>query len=160
MIARHAGTLHRRQWVPRPLDDVFAFFARPENLAEITPSWLGFRLLTPGPLVMRRGLEIDYRIRMLGWPIRWRSAITAYDPPHAFCDVQVRGPYRRWEHCHRFHADGRGTLVEDVVRYEPPLGPFGVLLDVAFIRRQLAAIFDYRQRCIEQRFGAGPVAGA
>lgn len=160
MIVRPVRTLERRQWVARDREEVFSFFERPENLPLITPPWLGFRILTPGPLTMRRGLVIDYAVRVLGRPARWRSCIEEYDPPHGFRDVQVIGPYRRWDHRHRFRHEGDGTLIEDVVVYEPPLGPLGVLLDAVMIRRQLAAIFDYRHRRVEDLFGVGRTARA
>ena len=157
-LARAVRTLHRRQWVPRPLETVFDFFEHPENLALITPPWLGLRLRTPGPLTMRAGLVIDYHVRALGWTTRWRSLIAEYDPPYGFRDVQVIGPYRRWDHCHRFRREEGGTAIEDLVVYEPPLGPLGGLLDVLVIRRQLAAIFEYRRRRIEALLGAGAAA--
>jgi ligand-binding SRPBCC domain-containing protein len=160
MILRPVRTLERRQWVSLDLHDVFAFFARPENLPLITPPWLGFRILTPGPITMRRGLVIDYTVRVLGRPTPWRSSIAEYDPPHGFRDVQVAGPYRLWDHRHRFRREGNGTLIEDSVVYEPPLGPLGALLDAVIIRRQLAAIFDYRRRRIEDLFGALEAANA
>ena len=153
MITRRTRSLHRRQWLPRPLDEVFAFFERPENLADITPSWLGFQIVTPGPLRMERGSTIDYIVRVLGVRVRWRALIAAYEPPRAFRDVQVIGPYRRWDHWHWFRAQDGGTLVEDLVIYEPPLGPLGALLNVLFIRRQLAEVFDYRHRRIAARLG-------
>ena len=153
MILRPTRTLHRRQWIPRPLDDVFAFFERPENLAEITPPWLGFSLVTPGALTMRSGLTIDYTVRALGRRTRWRSLIAEYHPPHGFRDVQVIGPYRRWDHRHRFSPEDGGTVIDDLVVYEPPLGALGALVDALVIRRQLAAIFDYRRRRIEELFG-------
>jgi ligand-binding SRPBCC domain-containing protein len=160
MSARGMRSLHRRQWLARPLDDVFAFFARPENLADITPPWLGFRIVTPGPLTMQSGLTIDYTVRVFGVRTRWRSLIAAYEPPRVFCDVQVIGPYRRWDHWHWFRSQDGGTLVEDLVFYEPPLGSLGALVDVLVIRRQLAEIFDYRQRRIAARFGVPATAHA
>jgi ligand-binding SRPBCC domain-containing protein len=156
--ARAVRTLHRQQRVPRPLETVFDFFEHPENLALITPPWLGLRLRTPGSLTMRAGLLIDYQVRVLGWTTRWRSLIAEYDPPYGFRDVQVVGPYRRWDHRHRFRREGGGTVIEDLVVYEPPLGPLGGLLDVLVIRRQLAAIFEYRRRRIEALLGAGAAA--
>jgi ligand-binding SRPBCC domain-containing protein len=140
--------LEQRQWVPCPLGPTFAFFAEPANLARITPPWLGFRILTPPPLVMAAGLVIDYRVHVLGWPARWRSLISEYDPPYGFVDVQLVGPYRRWHHVHRFREEGGGTVVEDRVRYEPPLGPLGAALNARVIRRRLEAIFAYRERRI------------
>jgi ligand-binding SRPBCC domain-containing protein len=143
-------TLRRRQWLPRGLRETFAFFATPENLPRITPPWLGFRIVTPSPIAMRRGLTIDYRVRVLGWPCPWRSVISEYDPPFSFRDEQVIGPYRRWDHRHQFTESGHGTIIEDVVTYEPPLAALGVVLDRLFIRRQLRDIFDFRRREIER----------
>ena len=82
-------------------------------------------------------------------------SIAEYDPPHGFRDVQVIGPYRLWDHRHRFRLESGGTLIEDFVVYEPPLGPLGGVLDALMIRRQLAAIFEYRRRRIEELLGAG-----
>jgi ligand-binding SRPBCC domain-containing protein len=143
--------LERRQRVPLPLERTFAFFADPGNLARITPPWLGFRILTPPPLVMAQGLRLDYRVRALGIPVRWRSLISVYEPPHVFRDVQLSGPYRRWEHTHRFREAEGGTVVKDRVVYELALGSLGALLHGVLIRRQLEAIFDYRRDRITAR---------
>jgi len=144
--------LSRRQLVPRPLDEVFGFFSNPANLARITPPWLGFRMVTPLQ-EMREGLLIDYRIRPLGIPQRWRSAITLWDPPNRFVDEQVVGPYRSWHHLHEFLAVEDGTEIRDVVRYALPLGPLGRLAHALMVRRQLESIFAYRERVITESFG-------
>lgn len=149
MFLRPVYTLHRRQWVPRTLHETFDFFERPENLPRITPPWLDFRILTPAPIPMVRGLTIDYRVRAIGRPTHWRSLISEYDPPHAFRDVQVIGPYRLWDHCHRFRREDGGTVIEDFVVYEPPGGPLGALVHRLLVRRQVEAIFDYRRGRIE-----------
>jgi ligand-binding SRPBCC domain-containing protein len=94
VIARPVYSLHRRQWLPRRLHETFEFFERPENLSRITPPWLRFRILTPDPIRMRRGLTIDYHVRVLGTTTHWRSTISEYDPPFSFRDEQVIGPYR------------------------------------------------------------------
>jgi ligand-binding SRPBCC domain-containing protein len=135
--------------VPRTLHATFEFFERPQNLARITPPWLGFRILTPEPIRMVRGLTLDYTVRVLGVRSHWRSLISEYDPPASFRDVQLIGPYRRWDHRHRFWREAGGTLIEDFVVYELPLGPLGVLVDRLTVRRQLDAIFDYRRAQIE-----------
>jgi ligand-binding SRPBCC domain-containing protein len=142
-------TLHRQQWLPVDLRRAFAFFERPENLPRITPPWLGFQILTPPPFAMRRGLTIDYTLRVLGVRTHWRSLISEYDPPHGFRDVQVIGPYRLWDHRHRFWSERGGAVVEDFVVYQVPLGPLGAVLDGLLIRRQLREIFDHRRRRIE-----------
>jgi ligand-binding SRPBCC domain-containing protein len=145
MIWSPVRTLYRRQWVPRPLHETFMFFERPENLSLITPPQLEFRILTPEPIRMAQGLTIDYTLRVLGVRRHWRSLISEYDPPNSFRDVQVIGPYRLWDHRHRFWREHRGTVIEDFVVYKLPLGPVGLLLNRFVVRRQLEAIFDFRQ---------------
>jgi ligand-binding SRPBCC domain-containing protein len=140
------------QRVDRPLDEVFAFFARPENLARITPGWLGFRILTPPPLVMERGAVIDYEISLGPLPTHWRTLITAYEPPHRFVDEQLAGPYAFWHHIHEFEADGDGTILRDHVRYVLPFGALGRLVHALAVRRQLAGIFAHRRRVIHDLF--------
>jgi ligand-binding SRPBCC domain-containing protein len=154
--------LERRQWLPLSLERTFGFFADPGNLARITPPWLGFRIVTPPPVTMAQGRRLDYRVRVLGIPMRWCSLISVYDPPHVFRDVQLSGPYRRWVHTHRFREVDGGTLVLDRVVYELPLGPVGALVHAALVRRRLGQIFDYRQeRIAALLLGAGaPAVGA
>lgn len=153
-VWRPVYTLHRHQWVARGLAETFAFFERPRNLPRITPPWLGFRILTPEPIAMAPGLILDYRLRVMGAPTRWRSLIAEYDPPRGFRDVQAHGPYRRWDHRHRFWVEGGGTAIEDLVVYEPPYGPLGALVHRLAIRRQLEAIFDFRRDRIAELLGA------
>jgi NADH dehydrogenase len=144
--------LHASQVVARPIDEVFAFFSRPENLARITPPAMGFDRLTDDT-AMRAGLEIDYRIRpLLGVPMRWRTRIDRYEPPTAFSDVQLRGPYRRWEHRHTFRTVPGGTLIEDDVTYELPFGLLGRLAHHLLVRGQLHEIFRHRARTIAAIF--------
>jgi ligand-binding SRPBCC domain-containing protein len=139
--------LETRVWLAKPRAEVFAFFVDPRNLARLTPPWLGFRLLTPPP-TMAPFAVLDYRIRWLGLPLRWRTLIREYDPPTRFLDVQVRGPYDRWEHRHLFLAERGGTWVEDRVTYRLPLGPLGRAMHALIVRRQLAAIWAYRRQRI------------
>jgi ligand-binding SRPBCC domain-containing protein len=139
-------------WLPRPRDEVFEFFSDALNLEKLTPPWLQFRVLTAVPIEMRPGTEIDYRIKIRGFPARWRSCITVWDPPHRFVDEQVRGPYRIWIHEHRFAEDSAGTTCEDHVQYAPP---GGALTNYLFVARDIRNIFSYRTDRLRQIFGAG-----
>jgi hypothetical protein len=149
MMASPTYRLERQQWLPLPPDAVFPFFERPENLARITPPWLDFRIRTPSPIVMAPAVTIDYTIRVLGVRTAWRSLIAEYDPPNGFRDVQLIGPYRFWDHRHRFRAERGGTTVEDEVLYQLPGGPIGRLAHALLVRRRLVAIFDFRRERIE-----------
>lgn len=142
--------LRREQFFEKNIEDVFRFFQQPENLERITPADLKFTILTPKPIEMKEGALIDYTIKICGVPVRWRTKITGYNPPHSFSDSQLRGPYAVWEHSHRFESVNGGTLMTDEVHYRIPLGPLGRLAHFLFVRRQLNHIFDYRRRIIEE----------
>lgn len=149
--------LESRVWIGRPRPEVFTFFADPANLVRLTPPALDLRLLT-ATRTMTTGTVLDYRLRWLGVPLRWRAYVREYDPPFRFLDVQVQGPYARWEHRHRFLEEGGGTIVEDRVVYRLPLGALGRALHAGVVGRQLRAAWAYRGR----RLGAllGPVRPA
>jgi ligand-binding SRPBCC domain-containing protein len=144
-----------RLWLDRPRDEVFPFFSNALNLEEITPAWLRFRIVSKLPIQMHEGVEIEYRLRIRGIPIRWRSRITSWDPPHCFVDEQVRGPYRLWVHEHRFSEDSGGTLCEDNVKYIP-LG--GALANKLFVESDIQKIFAYRSEQLRNIFGGSPTS--
>jgi ligand-binding SRPBCC domain-containing protein len=146
------NTLIREQLIERPLEEVFAFHADAHNLERITPPWLAFRILTEGPIEMRRGARIDYQIRVHGIPMVWKSEIREWDPPHRFVDVQLRGPYRVWEHTHEFSAVAGGTLVRDAVNYALPLGWVGEMVRRAVVARDVSAIFEHRRTALATIF--------
>ena len=137
-------------WLPRPVDEVFPFFADAHNLQELTPPFLQFRVLTPRPIPMAPGTRIDYRLTIHGFPVRWQSEITAWEPMRRFVDEQRKGPYKAWIHTHRFTPRDGGTDVEDEVRYDV-LG--GGVVNALFVRDDVARIFAYREAKMRARFG-------
>ena len=145
-------SLKREQFIDKTLKQVFAFFESPENLAKITPPSLGFKTLTPSPIVMKEGALIDYTVRTLGFTIRWTTLVTCFDPPNKFVDQQLKGPYSFWHHTHTFAEKSGGTVVNDEVIYAMPFGIIGDIIHALFVRRQLRNIFDYRAKVIEQYF--------
>lgn len=138
------------QWVPRPIDQIFAFFDRPENLQGLTPPQLRFEILTPQPIEMKQGTEIDYRIKVHGLPLRWKSLITEYEPGVQFVDEQLKGPYKVWHHTHRFDPLDEGTLIQDRVHFRVPGGALAFKL---FVKPDLHRIFAYRAEKTVELFG-------
>lgn len=120
----------------------------------LTPVWRAPELLTPSPIRMRAGTVLDYRIRWLGLPLGLRMFVREWDPPFRFLDVQLRGPYARWEHRHLFLEEGGGTRVEDRLVYRLPLGPLGRLAHLALVGRQLERTWRERAAVLTARFGA------
>lgn len=122
------------------------FFAAARNLEAITPSWLGFHVVTPEPIAMGVGTQIAYRLRLHGVPVRWLTRIEVWEPGVRFVDAQLRGPYRLWHHTHEFRRDPRDpgvTWMCDTVRWALPLGPLGVPA-LPLVKRDLLRIFDHR----------------
>lgn len=142
--------------LPRPRAEVFDYFGDAGNLQEITPPWLHFQILTPAPIGMRPGALIEYRLRLHGIPIRWKTEITAWEPPLRFVDEQLSGPYRLWRHEHTFKEIEGGTLAEDRVHYSV-LG--GALANRLLVARDLTKIFRYRHRKLQEAFGRWPGEG-
>jgi ligand-binding SRPBCC domain-containing protein len=133
-----------------PRDQVFAFFSDAANLEALTPDLLRFRILTPAPVEMRRGARIDYRLRVRGVPVRWRSEVTHWLPPWRFVDRQLRGPYRLWVHEHEFEERDGATVCRDRVTWSAPGGPIVARWLVA---PDLERIFAYRRAELARRFG-------
>ncbi len=140
-------------WLDAPRDEVFAFFADAANLELLTPESLRFRMRTPAPAELGPGATLDYRLRIRGVPVLWRSEITVWDPPQRFVDEQRKGPYRRWIHEHSFAEKGGGTACRDRVTFAAPGGPLAPLVVERFVAPDLERIFRYRQDTLAERFG-------
>ncbi len=158
MARRHV--LERTLVLPRPREEVWAFFSDPHNLEAITPDFLRFRVVTPPPIPTAAGTLIDYRLSLAGVPFRWRTRIEDVAAGARFVDVQLRGPYRLWRHLHTFEDAPGGTRVGDRVEYELPLGPLGDLAHAALIGRTLRRIFDHRAARVAALLGPARAATA
>ena len=144
-----AFQIRQEQLLRYPREQVFRFFASAENLNLLTPPWVGFTLLSPLPIEMAVGAIIENRIRLRSMPVTWRSEITEWQPPFAFCDEQRRGPYRFWIHRHTFDERPDGTLVTDQVDYGVP---GGALVNRFFVAGELRRIFAYRKARLTEIF--------
>jgi len=144
------NTLTRSLTLELPIAEVFDFFADAGNLERITPPQLSFHIVTPQPIDIQKGTLIDYRLSMRGFPMKWRTEITEWDPPYHFVDSQLRGPYKQWIHSHHFtELEPAKTLIEDEVRYRLPFEPLGDIVHF-LVRRDVEKIFDYRQKVVAE----------
>jgi len=113
---------------------------------------LNFQILSRTPVQMAKGLKIDYRLRLLVFPMKWQSEITEWNPPGRFVDAQTKGPYKEWRHEHTFEEREHGTLIKDRVRYRVPGWILEPMIHMLFVRPQLVHIFDFRAKCISEIF--------
>ena len=157
--------LQFEQWVPFPVERVFAFFSNPENLPRIMPAAsstkiLGLKRVAPtslpaGALAAGVGSTIVTTFRVFPFlPLRaqWIARITEFEWNHYFADVQDKGPFKVWHHRHEFRADTRegvlGTVVCDVIEYEVGFGLIGAIANALFVRRQMEDTFAQRQELL------------
>jgi ligand-binding SRPBCC domain-containing protein len=144
--------LQRKQIIERPREEVFEFFADAGNLERITPPELNFHIVTPQPIDIGKGALIDYRLKLRGIPITWKTEITQWNPPFDFVDTALKSPYKQWIHLHTFEEGERGgTIMQDVVRYRLPLEPLGDLAHW-YVKKELNYIFDFRKTAVDKFF--------
>jgi ligand-binding SRPBCC domain-containing protein len=137
-------------WLPQPVALVFNFFGDAANLETITPPWLHFRIISGTEQPLSKSSHINYRLRIRGFPVHWRTEITDWNPPHSFQDTQLRGPYRQWIHTHTFTELDGGTLCKDEIDYTMACARFANWL---LVRRDLIRIFEYRHNTMIRLFG-------
>ncbi len=142
--------LIREQWIAQPLETSFEFLSRIENIEPLAPPDFKFRIVRTSHSKLDKGVLLDYRLRAMGLPMRWRSKITAFNPPHSFSDEQVKGPYALWQHQHEFFAVDGGTLTRETVKYVLPFGALGTAFGLFLVQKDLDRIFSYRRRKIEE----------
>lgn len=141
------------QDLPSARPEVFRFFADPANLQRLTPPWLRFKVVSPEPLPRGEGAVFEYRLRVRGLSIRWRTLIESYEEGSRFVDRQIAGPYGLWHHTHLFEdLPGGGTRITDRVRYRVGWGFIGRLITAVWVRKDIDRIFAYRKRVLAELF--------
>jgi uncharacterized protein (TIGR01777 family) len=141
------------QWLSQTREEVFPFFAKADNLERITPPFLNFKILKSSTPEIETGTLIDYRLKIHGVPIVWRTRIENWAPHQSFVDNQLKGPYKLWHHTHSFVPVPNGTLMQDHVIYELPMGWLGRIVAGSFVLKDVQAIFKYRTQVIQQLDG-------
>lgn len=146
-------TLHRQQVIPASIERVWAYFATPRNLNEMTPPDMNFEFIHGGDEPMYAGQLIDYKVTILpGARVRWLTQITNVELGYRFIDEQLAGPYHLWIHEHRFEPLPSGVRMIDHVTYALPFGLLGELVHSLYVRRRLENIFDYRREKVKELF--------
>ncbi len=140
--------------IPDLLETVFHFFSNAENLNRLTPPHLDFEILTPLPIIMAKGTLIDYQLKIYKMPVKWKTEIIAWEPPYRFIDSQLKGPYRKWIHEHKFESVGDETKMTDTVEYAIPGGIFSPTINNLFVRRDIQKIFNFRESQLLTIFGS------
>ncbi len=140
------------QWLPLSPDELWPFFSNAQNLERLTPPFLNFHVKKVHSQELGSGTLIDYRLKLHGIPLGWRTRLEQWEPPHRFVDTQLTGPYSLWHHTHSFTALGSGTLMTDRVEYSLPLAPLSTVVAGPFVDRDVRNIFRYRVQAARDIF--------
>ena len=141
--------LEKTTFINQPLDKVFDFFSKAENLNKITPPELSFKIITPLPIKMQKGTLIDYKIKVEGIPMLWRTEISDWNPPYYFIDSQLKGPYVKWVHEHHFESVDNGTKMTDKVTFRSPGWIFEPIIHYLIVKNKVEKIFEYREKILK-----------
>jgi len=147
--------LKKQQTFHQPIEELWDFISNPENLKQITPDSMGFEISSKDlPDAVYEGMIIRYKVSPLfGIKTTWVTEITHVKHLAYFVDEQRVGPYKMWHHQHFLEATENGTLMSDIISYQPPFGVLGNLANTLFIQRKLEEIFDYRFKALNEIFG-------
>lgn len=150
--------VYKKEWtqfIPRPLDEVWHFFSRPENLSEVTPKEMNFNILSDiANKPMYEGMIINYKVTpIFGIQMRWTTEIRNIKKGEYFVDEQRFGPYAMWHHEHHFREADGGTYMTDLLHYAIPFGPIGNIANALFVDSKIEEIFDFRVKAVERLFG-------
>lgn len=145
--------LETYQFIPVSIDKIFQFFSKAENLEAITPKTLNFKIVDKSTEDIQTGAIINYKLKLHGIPLKWKTRINSFIDGKEFTDEQIKGPYKKWIHSHKFYSVNGGTLMKDRIIYKFPMGNLGALVAGPFARRDLKKIFGYRFEVIKNKFG-------
>lgn len=144
----------KTQEINTSLEEVWKFISDPANLKKITPDYMGFDIISNDvPSEMYAGMIISYKVSPLfGIKTTWVTEITHLKENSYFVDEQRVGPYKIWHHQHMIQPMEKGTLMTDIVSYQPPLGLLGSVANTLIIKGKLNEIFDYRTKALDEIF--------
>lgn len=140
------------QWVPKKIEEIFPFYENEQNLEQITPPWLNFKVLRKSTPQLQAGTLLDYKLSLHGIPMSWQTQIESIEKNKFFVDTQKKGPYQKWHHTHEFEELSRGTVVRDIIRYKVALGGLGYIASGWMVHKDIRKIFEYRAQKIAEIF--------
>ena len=146
-------TLTQTQTLPVAREKLWAFISVPQNLNEITPPKMAFKIVGELPNSAYAGLLLEYKVKIpvLGWT-SWLTEIKYVKEGFSFMDEQRVGPYKLWLHTHTLEEVEEGTKMTDEIRYQMPFGILGTIAHFLFVKRTLQQIFQYRREKLDELY--------
>lgn len=151
-LPKNSGFYHQKQFFAQPIEEIWPFFSNEKNLEQITPPWLNFKVLNSSTPDIEKNTLINYKLKFHGIPLSWQTLIKEYEPYKKFSDMQKKGPFKIWDHEHKFSSIQGGTLMEDTIYIKLPFGWLGSLFGFFFASRDISKIFAYREKKLKTIF--------
>lgn len=146
-------TLKTEQVLPITMEEAWSFFSDPNNLQQITPDDLNFKLTPNSPEPMFPGQIISYRIKIFPfYSSNWVTEITHVVDKVYFIDEQRFGPYKMWHHRHFFVDLKDQVLMFDEVNFKLPFGLLGRIFFPIIVKPKLKHIFAFRKERLQLFF--------
>jgi len=147
------------QFFNNSINELWDFISNPKNLKKITPDYMGFDIDSEDLSdKMYEGMIIGYKVSPLfGIKTTWVTEITHVKEKQYFVDEQRVGPYKLWHHQHFLESTPEGTLMKDIISYEPPFGFLGNIANSIIIKKKLEEIFDYRTKVLNELFDGSTI---
>lgn len=134
----------KQSYINAPIEDVFKWHARPGAIERLSPPWDPLEVIQRSDGI-HKGAEVT--LRMKAGPIffKWHARHIDYIENRMFKDIQVKGPFSKWIHTHRFKPNGNNQcLLEDTIEYALPFHPISTAIMDTFVQNKLNRIFSYR----------------
>lgn len=154
-ISKHSGVYQLKtvQFLPLSLKYAWSFFSNPENLENITPEQMGFKITSNTYGKTYPGQIITYKVKIFPFiKSNWVTEITHVEKEAFFVDEQRYGPYSMWHHEHHFESSDHGVKMTDIVTYKMPFGFLGNLAHALFVKKRLSKIFGFRRQTLSNLF--------
>ncbi|QDT36220.1 SRPBCC family protein [Stratiformator vulcanicus] len=139
--------------VAAPIDEVFDFLTRPENVIQVTAPDAGVSVVD-APEVMQPGSRNKLKFSGFGPTQTFIYEVTEFVRPERFVEVLIEGPMKMFRNEHEFESHGSdGTSVRDRIVFQPPGGLIGMVVNEKLIRSQLEKGFRFRHAQLQRLFG-------
>ncbi len=134
----------RRVQLPVSTEKAFRWHEQPGALARLIPPWEDVQV-TRATGGLQNGAQVELQAKIGPLRVKWLAEHCDYHPYESFRDIQKSGPFKQWEHTHRFQplsADACELI--DHVEYRVKGGSVGALLGGSLVRAKLQQMFAYR----------------
>lgn len=143
-------TIHLTSHVNAPVERVFQLSRSTSLHKAVARGYKKGRVDGGTEGILETGDKITFSLPFLGRQRVLVSRIERMEAPTMFVSSQVKGPFRAIRHEHHFMPIQNGTLLIDLLEYEPGYGPAGKMADRYLIRPFLKKYLDAKNRVIKQ----------